>query len=342
MRTYALALAILLPVVAAGDDVRTLVAQLGAEDATARDAAQRGLEKLGKAPLGELKSALTAATDPEVRSRLATLVEAIEEETASFDAIPPDHVADLAPLIHAFHAECGAHGNETGVCRRQFDSLGAFLPHGRTAVAVLRTILAKLNACLDDRFRVADDASPEAWTPNLLGALIPAATGADVPGLDEMGPLYTELLAGAERTSFDRRWIREALSKQKSLGATTALLAWVRTTREPMRAGLTGGCTGTAAPFYNDLMSVERALEENADKRLVLALIDLLDADDVSQSFGHIEGPFTVPSPTHVAIDVLRKLTAQEFPYDGMEASRDKRAEAIDRVKAWCKDHAAK
>jgi len=73
----------------------------------------------------------------------------------------------------------------------------------------------------------------------------------------------------------------------------------------------------------------------------VPALVELLADDDVSQSFAHIEGPFTVPSPTQLAIEVLRKLTGQEFPYDGLAPSREKRAEGIDRVRAWCKDHAA-
>lgn len=339
MRAFALALAILLPVTAAGDDVRTLVAQLGAEDAAARDAAQRGLEALGKAPLDGLREALSAATDPEVRSRLEALVEAIEGEAASFDAIPPDHVAELSPSVHAFHGEWAGHKQETGDCHCRFDSIGTLVRRGALAIGVLRTISRKIDArCSQSLWGEGD---PDSWPPAAVRALIPEASSADCPGLDDLGPLYAELVAGEGRSCRDSH-VREALLKQKSLGATTALLAWVRATREPLRAGLTGGCTGTAAPLFNDVMSVERAIESNGDKRLVPALVELLDADDVSQSFAHIEGNFTVPSPTQFAIEVLRKLTGQEFPYDGLAPSREKRAEGIDRVRAWCEDHAAK
>ncbi len=344
MRAFTIVLLLHVFALAADEErMRQLASQLGASDAAAREEAQRELERLGTAPEGALQEALKQSKDPEASTRLEGLLWAIQGERAVFAAVPPERVAELSPLIHAFHAELAAHRDEERMsgCRCVFDSVQSLAFRGSAAVAVLGAIVAKV--------RSEDLSSPESGyelpsvlvAPSVLPALVPAVASKDQPGLDELGPFYAELVTVTEKSPFPRADLLRALAAQRSLGAGTAQIAWVYSTRAAMRGEMTGGCTGNAAPFYNDLMSVQRAIEENGDKRLVPLLVELMDPDDQSQSFAHIEGSFTVPSPTHLAIDVLRKITAQELPYDGLEASRDKRAEAIAAWRSWYEAHKA-
>ncbi|MCE9581856.1 MAG: hypothetical protein K8T20_04995 [Planctomycetes bacterium] len=57
------------------DQFRTWVRQLASDDIQVRDAAQRELEKLDGKWKPELKKALAAATDPESRARLGSVLE---------------------------------------------------------------------------------------------------------------------------------------------------------------------------------------------------------------------------------------------------------------------------
>ncbi|GEM_PF-4688598 len=343
MRTLTLFLSMALLALAADEErMRQLASQLGANDAAARDEAQRELERLATAPEQALKAELAQTKDPELRTRLEGLLSAIKDERALFEAIPPELVADLSPWVHAFHAEWATHQQDATECRCAFDSVRTLATRGSSAVGVLERVVARVRTSIE---------SKGGWTsypplgggvtPGLLEALVPSAASKDAPGLDELGPFYASLITGALKSPFQSNDLLRAFTAQRSLGAGTALLAWVHSTRAALRGEMTGGCTGDAAPLYNDLMSVQRGLEENGDRRLVPLLVELLDADDQSQSFAHIEGSFTVPSATHLAIDVLRKITAQELPYDGLEPDRAKRTEAIAAWRAWYEAHKA-
>lgn len=320
--------------------MRQLASQLGANDAAAREEAQRELERLGSAPEMALKAELGSTKDPEARTRLEGLLSAIKEERALFEAIPPDRTADLSPLVHAVHAEWSAHLGESDpppeqreACRCAFESIGALARSGGPAVGVLGAIVEQW----DDQWTGEEGLGSQGF----LLALVPPNSSKEAPGLDELGPFYADLVTKKARLSLRKEDLLRAFAAQRSLGAGTAMIAWVHSTRAASQGELTGGCTGDAAPLYNDVMAVQRAIEENGDKRLVPLLVELMDPDDRSQSFAHIEGSFTVPSPTHLAIDVLRKIAAQELPYDGLEPDRAKRAEAIAAWRDWYEKHKA-
>lgn len=343
MRTLIALLSMAVLALAADEQrMRQLASQLGASDAAAREEAQRDLERLGTAPEQALEAELGSTKDPEARTRLEGLLSAIKEERAVFEAIPPEQVADQSPCVHAFHAEWATHQRDATECRCAFDSVRTLAFRGSTAVGVLERVVARIRSSTEAR---------EGWTsypplgggvtPGLLQALVPPTGSKEAPGLDELGPFYASLVTGALKSPFPSDALLRAFAAQRSLGAGTAMIAWVHSTRAASQGELTGGCTGDAAPLYNKVMAVQGMLEENGDKRLVPLLVELMDPDDQSQSFAHIEGSFTVPSPTHLAIDVLRKIASQELPYDGLEPDRAKRAEAIAAWRDWYEKHKA-
>ncbi len=324
------------------EHLRELVARLVEGNAAAREEAQVELERLGTAPEAALKEALKRSEDPEAKTRIGGLLEAIRAEHAAFEAIPPERLAELSPLVHAFHAEWTSHQQETSECRCVFDSIRTLACRGSAGVEVLAKLAARVHTSIGSTKGWTSYPPPHGGaTIGLLRSFVPPMAAKEAPGLDELGPFYADLIADPDDSPFMQEDLVRALSEQRSLGAATALVAWVHSKRAVLRGELTGGCTGDAAPLYNRLMSVQRALEENGDLRLVPLLVELLDEEDQSREFAHIEGPFTVPSPTHLAIEVLRKLTAQELPYDGLSADRAARAQAIAAWRDWYEKHKA-